>query len=181
MTDSNTEKTALDTLIAKYRKAQQVEKLTNWEKGALASMIFEELKKNKRSGVLKRFLNLTKESRSTLYQYSWVYNKFKDSPNRELPGISWSIYRAAAGTENPDKWVQLAYDNGWTYAQLIQALEDEKVEKTISSGYTCIICGGEVPKEDKLIISYRRKKYILCGKDCAEKWVNQMGQEQTEQ
>lgn len=154
-----------------YRKALSDERSTNWARGQIAAEISDLHEKDKTQKILQQFLQATGETRVAFNQYKWVWKKFETSKNRELPGLSWTHYRVAAGTDTPDEWIQKAFDAGWTVRQMVVALEDAKVDSKIDDGLTCAFCNNSVTKENKLTISYMKKKAIFCGIGCAKKYL----------
>ncbi len=87
----------------------------------------------------------------TLQQYRWVVSKFPDL--KTYTGLSFSYYRIAAGTEDPQGWIQKAIDNGWTVTVLQQKIKNKPLmiecdHKDVEKIYIerCKDCGKKLVK-----------------------------------
>jgi len=156
-----------------YRTALEDERETNWVRGEVASIIYSIDQMDKSKKLVQNFLAETGETRISFYQNRWVWEAFKDTSDRELPGVTWSHYRAAAGTADPIKWIHTAHDNGWTTKQLLEAIQDEKLGEAIEKGVVCKVCSVAVVKDLSVGVTYHRKRNIFCSKECAIKWLQE--------
>jgi hypothetical protein len=140
----------ISSLIRSYRLAMTKDKDNNWLRGDIAQVIVEEEKKKK--GTIKSFLQATGEDRTTFDSRQWVASKFPRGENslRNLP-LNWSMFRIAAGTEDPKKWLTESVDNNWTTRQLMSALKEEKTEKLTSSNSLKCSCGCDKTLQSKPI------------------------------
>lgn len=64
----------------------------------------------------------TGESAQTIKQCAWVSEKFPDQVDRATH-LSWSHYRAAAGTKNHKDWLEKAIQNDWTVKAMRDAIK----------------------------------------------------------
>ena len=85
--------------------ARRMRNLSNWIIGQLAKGIESKWGEDK----LGEFANLLGFKKATVFQYRWVVDKFPDGflPDTD---ISWTIYRLAANTENPQQTVNEIID-----------------------------------------------------------------------
>jgi len=157
----------LKEYVVVYKKALSNDRETNWVRAEIADIIISSGSQE----ALSEFLHETGEAKGTLFQYGWVWGKFRESKNRDLPGMVWSHYRAAAGTDDPDTWIQRAFDGSWSISQLKIAIAEAKADNKIDAGLVCATCKGEIPKENKVSITHRKVKAICCGRECGIKWL----------
>lgn len=161
---------------SQYVKMMKAEIEDNWLRGEIAEKIhemFEEEKKEKgSSNVITKFLSDTGETLTAFNSYRWVFSKFKNKTIKKLPGLTWTHYRAAAGTENPEEWLTKAYDEGWNTSKLIEELRAAKIEDKIDNGLLCFNCNSSIKKENLVSISINKKRKILCSIPCAINYLS---------
>lgn len=158
--------------VKKYKELMDKENVDNWLRGDIALAITEtyeeDKKKNPKSTVIEDFLKLTNESKSSFNQFRWVSNSFET--DRNLPGLTWTHYRACAGTNNPLDWVKKAYEGRWTVRRTIEEINSSKDMKTLEEGVLCCQCQKEADKEKAVIMSVptetKRKRLIFCDFEC---------------
>jgi hypothetical protein len=153
-----------------YSSVMEGEKEDNWLRGDLAKKVQEEWEQEKkstgkRSNLLSSFLRDTNESRSAFLQYAWVSSRYEEK-YRDLPGLTWTHYRTAAGTSDPPAWVLRAHDEGWSIKRLLDEIAAAKGEEEVDDGKRCSQCDGKVEKEKLVRVSLKRKSYLLCGNLC---------------
>lgn len=156
-----------------YRTALEDEKDTNWVRGEIAYAVHELDKLDKSKKLVEKFLAETGETKVGFYQTKWVYAAFKDVEDKNLPGITWTHYRAAAGTKDPVKWIRDASDNSWTVSELLNAIQNEKLSKDVDVGMACKQCGKSITKEDLIAVTKNRRRKIFCGAACAIEWLKE--------
>lgn len=156
----------LELLAQQYRGILGNEKKSNWERGMIAVTVTELHSLDKKAGLIDRFLTTTGESKSLFNSCRWVVEAFQGSSTINLQGLSWSHFRAAAGSNDPEGWVQKAYDNGWGVKALVDAIVADKDDRNIEKGVQCKFCEGLIQNE-VVGVSYKRKRSLFCSKKCA--------------
>lgn len=74
---------------------------------------------------------------NTVSQYRWVASKFPQI--QSYNGLSYSYFRIAAGTQEPQEWVQKAIDNGWNVTQFQKKVKGEKLANECSHTKTTTV------------------------------------------
>lgn len=136
-----------DDLCELGMEARNLRDFSNIVIGRLSSTISARDGK-KALGEFGRRLGLKLE---TLEQYSWVASKFPEL--KTYDGLSFSYYRLAAGTEDPQGWIQKCIDNGWTVSMLQQKIKGRPLmieceHKDVEKIYIerCKTCGKKLVK-----------------------------------
>lgn len=156
----------LENLAVEYRSILGTEKASNWKRGEIALAIRTLHAESPKEKVIQKFLQATGESRSLFNQSAWVVEKFAGSSLTSLPGLTWSHFRAAAGTSDPEGWIKKAYDKDWSIKALIDAISAEKDQEKIASGVTCETCECDIA-DDMLVVSHQRKRHFFDKPKCA--------------
>jgi hypothetical protein len=130
---------SLDELIQLYISQQEGEDDARWTKGAVCLAITEGM------GVsVRKTASWLGCSTAQVRELRKAFKAFPDENNRN-PSLSWMHHRIAANTDDPEKWIILAADNGWSTRQM-----QEKVD----------IARGKIAKKD-LQLEKAEKAYRL--------------------
>lgn len=103
----------------------------------------------------------------TLRQYRWVSETFSSREDRCYDNLSWSHYRAAAGTDDPKYWTKLASDNSWSVARMAEEIKTAQDKASVELGRPCTRCGSPLPETGS--IHTRRdgqKEGSFCNEEC---------------
>jgi hypothetical protein len=108
----------------------------------------------------------------TLMSYRWVSSVYPKDKRSISPTISYTHYRAAAGTDDPVKWLESASDNGWSVAQLKSQLIDKKESTDIKEGgLSCARpnckCPLSLESANRVSMYVYGQKLIFCSAACA--------------
>lgn len=107
----------LEELLQVYASLQESEDDCRWTKGAVCLAITEGL------GVSSR--RLASWLGCSASQVRELVKTFRAFPSEEtrVPELTWRHHRLAAGTPEPERWVRLAADNGWSTRQLEERIK----------------------------------------------------------
>lgn len=168
----------LETLAQEYRSILGTEKTSNWQRGEIALQVLSLHNEDKSAGTLDVFLRTTGESKTLLYQCSWVVKAFREYPEAvKLPGLSWSHYRTAAGAPDPEHWISKAFEGEWTVKRLKDEMDAAKVDKKIQDGAACVQCLGKI--QDKAVrVLIDRKGKLFCSPKCAGEYLLKLAAEE---
>lgn len=90
---------------------------------------------------------------TTVAQYRWVAKSFPELKSYS-EGLSFSYYRLAAGTNNPQGWIDKAIDNNWNVTQLEKKIKGQLLASECSHKNTvvyeihqCDDCGVVISRE----------------------------------
>jgi len=161
----------LEVLAQQYRSILGTEKTSNWDRGEIALEVLALHNESKDAGILEAFLKTTGESKTLLYQCSWVVKSFRDCKSvLNLPGLSWSHYRTAAGAPDPEHWISKAFEGEWTVKRLKDEMDAAKVEKKIQEGAACVRCQCKI-QESAVRVLIDRKGKLFCSPRCAGEYL----------
>jgi hypothetical protein len=103
--------------------------------------------------------------RDTVRQIAWVSDKIpKDL--RGMPGMKWGHYRAAAGTDDPKRWLTDASTGSWSVAVFRNEVNANKTQ-----GKPCSDCGKTAYGKEAYHVHPQGGKVIhFCSARCAANW-----------
>ncbi len=123
--------------------------------------------------MLKDMAVQTGESVQVVTQCVWVARSFPDKKDR-VTDLSWSHYRAAAGTDTPYDWIDWAVDNAATVKTLTDAIKNESDKTNEKSGYiTCGVCTENITG-DGYYLRHKGKEIPICGPACLLAYAEQL-------
>ena len=114
----------LDELEQSFVNALQLGRRGHWLLGDLCN---EAITNHGRimTGILA---SLGRCSKRYIQQLAKVSRTFGEGIREQYPEMPWSLFRVAAGTENPLEWLERASKNEWSEAQLRTAVRGVKPE-----------------------------------------------------
>lgn len=126
-----------EELVSSGIEARELKDQSQWKLGELADRVETKYGSNS-IGVFATSIGVNKNS---LLRYRDVYRKFKD---REInPAVSFSHHLKAAGTDEPDEWVNKAYEEGWSVERLGVEIDKKRGNSdTYRKLEKCPKCGG---------------------------------------
>lgn len=106
-------------------EARTMKDFSQWLLGRLAMAVEKEYG----TDAVGRFAREIGVRKSSLLVYRWVVKQFEKFRNpKHLPDthLPFTAYQVAAGTENPQAWIEKAADNDWSVEQLAVEIKKEK-------------------------------------------------------
>jgi hypothetical protein len=112
---------AFEDICEMGREAMDMRKISNIIIGQLA------LEVDNRYGedAIGAFAKEIALNKSTVEQYRWVAKAFPGLT--AYNGLSYTHFRLAAGTQEPQEWIEKATENNWNSAQLKAKIEGRKI------------------------------------------------------
>lgn len=156
-------------LVERLTEVAAVENNCEWRMGDIGLLI-EQLygcRKDPQTGrtPLQEAALLAGVRYATLQQRVWVARKFPVLEDR-MYDVSWTSYRAAASSDDPQGWLGKAASQNWTSAELIRQMRVALAVKGIYSG-RCYICGKPVTSTNSLALIVGDSKRIrICSEQC---------------
>lgn len=111
---------------------------------------------------------------STAHQRLWVSKKIPPgSPVRRNRSLNYSMLRILAGTADPEQWADQVEEQGWTAAELLEAVQSAGDQEVQQSGGRCRHCEGPLPEVEGLVsLSIGKERRVrLCGRSCAREYL----------
>lgn len=120
-----------ESLVSEGIEARELKDRSQWRLGELADQV--EVKYGDNSiGMFAYAIGVNKAS---LLRYRDVYRAFK---GKEInPVMSFSHHMKAAATENPEEWIEKAYENSWSVEKL-----SIEINGNNETSRKCPVCGG---------------------------------------
>lgn len=144
---STEEEASLGEMVRAYQMLLEREVDTNWGKGDIAEEITREHEARKKldpkADLLGAFLFRTGENRTSFNNHRWIARTYQDPEVRALP-LSWTHFRIAAGTTEPEKNLRQAYEEAWTTRRLLNEVFSKQAITAAASGIPCG-CGCALP------------------------------------
>jgi hypothetical protein len=122
-----------------------------WKKGDMALEYINSVKATgvnlSEADILQSLAESVREPKDSLRSYLWVSRAFPDGSIRHK-GLSWSHYRAAAGSEKPIHWIEIAVNENLSVRQLnYRIARDETKEKYYRGAeMECSVCSKKISK-----------------------------------
>ncbi len=146
--DQKLESLNYDEICEVGREARNLRDFSNIVIGRLALSV----EKKYGETTLKDFANNLQMDVSTVSQYRWVASKFPEA--RSYNGLSYSYFRLAAGTQEPQEWIKKAVDNNWNVNQFRKKIKGELLANECSHDKLitiviekCDTCGVTIKRE----------------------------------
>lgn len=125
-----------EELVSEGMNAREQKDQSQWKLGELADRV------NTRYGTdaVGLFAVNIGVNKKSLLRYRDVYRRYK---GKEInPAVSFSHHMKAATTEDPEKWLNEAYENSWSVEKM--AVEIDKNSGKSESSRKCKNCGKYV-------------------------------------
>lgn len=123
-----------ESLISQGLEARELKDQSQWRLGELADKVDTQYGKD----TIGMFAVGIGVNKSSLLRYRDVYRAFK---GKEInPALSFSHHMKVVGTDDPEKWLVLAYEGGWSVERLgleIDALREKKNDDRPRKCETC--------------------------------------------
>lgn len=135
---------SLEELLTEFADMLQANRATQWTLGDMLARAREEFG----PGVLGQFAEVARVTKRWCQRLARVSETFSESERAAYPDLGWSVFAVAAGTDDPIGWLQRAADNGWSEAQLRQAIrgakpETPKVARLLKQAEKILQAGGD--------------------------------------
>lgn len=119
--DNNLENLDFNDICELGREAMDLRKFTNIVIGKLALEVESRYGENS----LGEFAKEVGLRKNTVNQYRWVAAHFPEL--KTYGDLSYTYYRIASGTEDPQGWIQQAVDNNWNVTQLQMKIDGKQL------------------------------------------------------
>jgi len=172
-------KESYEDLVSKGTVLRELQDSSQWAFGDLAYKVVRDLgdvRDAEGKVPLDRLAADIGERPGTLRQYRWVSMRF---PNREVrtTNLSWSHYRHAAGTKEPESWINRAVSENLTSVQLREKIMESQDKISVEYGRPCDACGEKLPDQNAIHVRRGHTKTSFCVIACLLKyWTTQQSQ-----
>lgn len=134
----------LEESLSEFAEMLQAGRATQWAEGDMLA----EAKRTYGRKVLLRFAEVGRCSVRWCQRRAKVAETFARDTRALYPDLNWSVFEIAARTDDPVGWLQKAADNGWSEAQLRQAIrgvkpETPKVARLLKQAEKILRAGGD--------------------------------------
>lgn len=135
---------SVEERLGEFAEMLQAGRATQWAEGD----ILTEAKRTYGRKVLGQFAEIGRCSVRWCQRRAKVAETFGRDVRATYPDLNWSVFEIAARTDDPVVWLQRAADNGWSEAQLRQAIrgvkpETPKVARLLKRAEEILQAGGD--------------------------------------
>ena len=136
-----------EQFVSAGMEARALKDFSQWALGHLAFGLEKEYGED----ALGKFAREIGVSSSSLNVYRWVVRKFGRKYCQSDRGyIPFELYKVAAGTEEPEGWIERAWKNDWTVNQMRREVQKLKkpaamCEHEYETIKRCRLCGRVAP------------------------------------
>jgi|LFRM01.1.fsa_nt_gb hypothetical protein len=95
---------------------------TKWTQGAICATLIDRMRVP-----ASTIANECNCSAAQIRELAKTFRAFPEESMR-VPELSWFHHRIAAGTDDPEHWIGLAADQGWSTRELTKAIKGETVK-----------------------------------------------------